>query len=221
MAAGGRTTDHAPETIYRALTVVELDTRPNELASHLATDAVWLALSQACCVRFLLGARGASALAVDLDERGHALLRARNFLTVNRELKIVFAATVRGRSSTRARIIGPVSFDGTANTPALSHRTVTSNESGTNVRRTTVLKSGASVGTNVLKALLLSTDRQSCEAKEKSRKNTSKCGHGQKMISPARTSARSTQKPIAAPKKKGAHPLRDAPLKKRVLYRTR
>jgi hypothetical protein len=32
------------------------------------------------------------------------------------------------------------------------------------------------------------------------------------MISPARTSARSTQKPIAAPKKKGAHPLRDAPL---------
>lgn len=50
---------------------------------------------------------------------------------------------------------------------------------------------------------------------------TNKEAHGQKMISPARTSARSTQKPIAAPKKKGAHPLRDAPLQKRELYRTR
>lgn len=43
MAAGGRTTDHAPETIYRALTVVELDTRANKLPGHLTAKAVGLA----------------------------------------------------------------------------------------------------------------------------------------------------------------------------------
>ena len=50
MTAGGRTTDHAPETIYRALTVVELDTRANKLPGHLRAKAIGLALAQAICV---------------------------------------------------------------------------------------------------------------------------------------------------------------------------
>jgi hypothetical protein len=59
MTAGGRTTDHAPETIYRALTVVELDTRANKLTGHLAAKAIGLALAQAICVCFFLCASGA------------------------------------------------------------------------------------------------------------------------------------------------------------------
>ena len=56
MAAGGRTTDHAPETIYRALAVVELDTRANKLPGHLRAKAIGLALAQAICVCLFFGA---------------------------------------------------------------------------------------------------------------------------------------------------------------------
>jgi hypothetical protein len=76
MAAGGRTTDHAPETIYRALTVVELDTRANKLPGHLRANAIGLALAQAICVGFLLGARWTSALAFDFNQRSDALFGA-------------------------------------------------------------------------------------------------------------------------------------------------
>lgn len=77
MAAGGRTTDHAPETIYRALTVVELDTRANKLPGHLRAKAIGLALAQACCVCFFLGTRGASAFAIDFNKGRNALTRRR------------------------------------------------------------------------------------------------------------------------------------------------
>lgn len=77
MAAGGRTTDHAPETIYRALTVVELDTRANKLPGHLTANAVRFALAQAICVGLFFGASGARALAIDFNQGRNALTRRR------------------------------------------------------------------------------------------------------------------------------------------------